>query len=116
MGDDVQNLRKRYTYLTNIAAYENKAINRNVLHVSQLDQKVNYMANYTTTIRGHWNMYTRNFHSLFLFQIPQQALSALKASASSFLQARTLIIQNLVDAARGRVTAALSLSETLKQS
>ncbi len=107
MADDVDDLKERYAHLTNLAESQKKTITLNALHVAQLSSKVQDMGDYTQEIRNYLNMYIQNTHSVLLFQIAHQALAALEAAASSFVRTNTLIIQNLVDVAREKVTAAL---------
>lgn len=90
MSDDVNDLKDKYAHLTNTAASHQKAITLTELHVTQLERKVNGMATYTNVIRGYLDIYIRNTHTVFLFQIARQALSVLEASASSSLRTNTL--------------------------
>lgn len=90
MSDDVNDLKDKYAHLTNTVASHQKAITPTELHVTQLERKVNGMATYTNVIRDYLDIYIRNTHTVFLFQIARQALSVLEASASSSLRTNAL--------------------------
>ncbi len=109
MAEDVSDMKSKYAYLTNIAA-SHQVITLTALHV----QQVGDVASYTHTVRDYLNIYIKNTHTVFLFNIAHQALAALESAASSFVRINSLIIQNLVDATRGRVTAALFLFRDLR--
>ncbi len=107
LDSDVQELRHKYTYLTNIAEAQNKAINLNCRHLARLDCKLQDVANYTNTLHCAVNKVFKALDSLYTFGVLEQALAALETGVTSILTTNNQIIQNLVEASRGRVTSNL---------
>ncbi len=107
LDSDVQELRSKYTYLTNIAEAQNKAINLNCRHLARLDRKLQDVANYSNTLRTAVNKVFKSLDSLYTLGVLEQALAALETGVNSILITNNQIIQNIVDASRGRVTSAL---------
>ncbi len=115
LDSDVQELRHKYTYLTNIAEAQNKAINLNCSHLGRLDRKLQDVANYTNTLHCAVNKVFKSLDSLYTFEVLEQDLAALETGMTSILTTNNQIIQNLVDASRGRVTSNLFLFQDLRK-
>ncbi len=107
MDADVQELREKSTYLSNLAGEQNKVINLNSQNIARLDRKLQDVTNYTNILRAYLNTVFQSMNSLYAFEVLDQALAALETSAQSVLNTNNQIIQNLVDASRGRVTSSL---------
>ncbi len=107
MDADVQELREKYTYLSNLAEEQNKVINLKSQNIARLDRKLQDVANYTNILRASLNTVLQSMNSLYAFEVLEQALAALETSAQSILNTNNQIIQNLVDASHGRVTSSL---------
>ncbi len=107
LDSDVQELRSKYTYLTNIAEAQNKAINLNCRHLARLDRKLQEVANYSNKLHCAVNKVFKSVDNLYTIEVLEQALAALETGVNSILTTNALIIQNLVDASRGRVTSNL---------
>jgi len=62
---------------------------------------------YTNTLRSALNTILTNLDSMYEFMIANQALPALENTVNSLMHTNQLVIQNVVDAARGQVTTSL---------
>ncbi len=107
MHEDVEELRDRYNHLALIASAHNKAIRSNSKHTARLEQYVHDIASYTATLRLSLNKVLTTIKSLYDLSIIGQALPALENAVNSLLRTNALVIQNVVDAARDRVTSSL---------
>ena len=65
------------------------------------------LAVYSKEIRISITTVTSNVNSMYDVIVVNQALPALKNTVNSLLHANNVIIQNMVNAARGRVTSSL---------
>ncbi len=115
MDADVQELREKYTYLSNLAEEQNNVINLNSQNTSRLDRKLQDVVNYTNILRASLNTVLQSMNILYAFEVLEQALAALETSAQSILNTNNQIIQNLVDASRGRVTSSLFPFQDLRR-
>ncbi len=107
MNEDVEELRDRYNQLALLASAHNKAIRFNSKHIARLEQHVHDIASYTATLRLSLNKVFSTIKSLYDLNIIGQALPAMENAVNSLLRTNALVIQNVVDAARGRVTSSL---------
>ncbi len=115
MDADVEELREKYTYLSNLAKEQNKVISLDSQNIARLDRKLQDVANYTNILRASLNTVLQSMNSLYAFEVLEQALAALETSAQSILNTNNQIIQNLVDASRGRVTSSLFPFQDLRR-
>ncbi len=115
MDADVQELREKDTYLSNLAEEQTKVIKLNSQNIARLDRKLQDVANYTNILRASLNTVFQSMNSLYAFEVLEQALAALETSAQSVLNTNNQIIQNLVDASHGRVTSSLSPFQDLRR-
>lgn len=114
MDSDVQLLKTQYAQLTQAAQKNNRLITLTNRHVQILTSQVEDMADYCNTLRDYLIKHANQAHTVFLFHLAHQALSALEAATSSFLRSNQVLIQNLVDAAARRVTPDLFPFRDLK--
>ncbi len=103
MNEDVEELRDRYDHLALLASAHNKAIHFNSKHIARLEQHVPDIASYTATLWLSLNNVLTTIKSLNDLNVIGQALPALENTVNSLLRTNALVIQNVVDAARGRV-------------
>ncbi len=107
MNEDVEELRDRYNHLALLASAHNKAIRFISNHIARLEQHVHDIASYKATLRLSLNNVLITIKSLYDLNIMGQALPTLENTVNSLLRTNALIIQNVVDAARGRATSSL---------
>ncbi len=107
MNEDVEELRDRYNHLVSLASAHNKAINLNSRNIATLEQPMQDVASYTATLRSSLNKMLTSIKNLYEMATIGQALPALEHAVTSLLRTNSLIIRNVVDATRGRVTDSL---------
>ncbi len=115
MNEDVEKLRDRYNHLALLASAHNKAIRFNSKNIARLEQHVHGIASYTATLRLSLNNVLTTIKSLYDLNIIGQALPALENAVNSLLRINALVIQNVVDAARGRVTSLFLVKDFIKR-
>ncbi len=107
MNEDVEELRDRYNHLVSLASAHNKAINLNSRNIAKLEQQMHDVASYTATLRSSLNKMLTSIKHIYEMTTIGQALPALENPVTSLLRSNSLIIRNVVDATRGRVTDSL---------
>ena len=107
MNEDVEELRERYEQLTFIASLHDKAISLNCKNIARLEVHVKDLAAFTNLMRSSLNSVLKESTSMQDIMTMNQALSVLENNVNSLLHTNLLVIQNLVDAAQGRVTSSL---------
>ncbi len=107
MDEDVEDLRERYNHLASLAANQNKAINMNSLNISRLEHAVQGIASCSRTVRTALNLVIEDVKGIHEMALINQALPVLESAINSILHINNLVIQNVVDADRGRVTSSL---------
>ena len=107
MNEDVEELKENYNQLAFIASSNNKAINLNYKQIARLNQHVDDLAVYSKQIRTSITTVASNGKSMCDVIVVNQTLPALKNTINSLLHANNVIIQNMVDAAREKVTSYL---------
>ncbi len=106
-NEGVLDLKEKLNHLTSFASAPNKFIHLNSQNIKRLEQQVQDIASYTNILKFSLNtmlVYIRNIYSA---NVVVQALAALQNVVNSFLHTNSLIVQNIVDTARGRVTSSL---------
>ncbi len=63
MDAGVQELREKYTYLSNLAEEQNKVINLNSQNIARLDRKLQEIGNYTNILRASLNTVFQTIYS-----------------------------------------------------
>ncbi len=101
MNEDVEELRDRYNHLAPLASAHNKAIHFNSKHTARFEQHVHDIASYAATLQSSLNDVLTNIKSLYDLNVAGQALPALENTVNSLLKTNAIVIQNVVDAARG---------------
>lgn len=118
MDEDVQDLRHHYQHLINVVAANRRVINLHSQHIATLFAHVKDLLGHTNTLRTLLNSALVRLHSLEDFFLLDQSLDILETSVDTVLSRNSLLIQNLVDASKGRVTSSLlpvaDLLSTLK--
>ncbi len=104
MNEDVEELRDRYNYLISLASAPNKAITLNSRNIARLEQKMHDVASYAATLQTSLNAVLTSLINLCAIEVIDQALPALENAVNSLLRTNALVIRNVVDTARGRVT------------
>ncbi len=107
MDEDVEDLRERYNHLTSLTANQNKTINMNSLHIDRFEHAVQDIASYARTVRTALNAVIEDMKDIHEMGLINQALPTLESAINSVLRTNNLVIQNVVDADRGRVTSSL---------
>ncbi len=107
MDNDVQDLRERYNHLASLAANQNKAINMNSLHINRLEHEVQDIASYSRAVRIAPNLVIEVVKGIHEMALTNQALPPLESAINTVLHISTLVIQNVVDPDRGKVTYSL---------
>ncbi len=112
MNKDVEELRNRYSHLALLASAHNKAIRFNSKHTARLEQHVYDIAFCTTTLRLSLNNVLTTIKSHYDLNVV--GVPVLENTVNSLLRTNALVIQNVVDAARGRVTSLFPVKDFLK--
>ncbi len=107
MDEDVEDLRERHNHLASLAANQNKAINMNSVHIDRLEHAVQDIYSYSRAVRTALNTVIEDVKGLHEMARINQALPALESAINLILPTNNLVIQNVVDADRGRVTSSL---------
>ncbi len=107
MNEDVEELRDRYNHLVSLASAQNKTIILNSSNIARLEQQMHDVASYTATLRTSLNAVLTSLKKLYAMAVIGQALLPLENAVNSLLSTNALVIRNVVDAARGRVTDSL---------
>ncbi len=107
MDEDVEDLRERYNPLASLAANQSKAINMNSLHINRPEHAIQDIASYSRTVRTGLNAVIEAVKGIHEMVLINQALHALESAINTVLHTNNLVIQNEVDADRGRVTSSL---------
>ncbi len=107
MNEDVEELRDRYNHLVSLASAQNKAIILNSRNIARLVQQMHDVGSYTATLRTSLNAVLTSLKNLYAMKVLGQALPALENAVNSLLRTNALVIRDVVDAARGRVTDSL---------
>ena len=107
MNEDVEDLRNRYNRLASIATANNRTLHFNCFRISKLEQHVNDLAQYSTKLQSALNTALNSLKDIYNFMTISQVLPVLENVVNSMLHTNQLILQNVVDASRGRVTNSL---------
>ncbi len=104
MDEDVVELRQKFNSLIAYAPSQSKVITLNSHHIQRIEQHLVDIHLFTHRLVASFNSAMNTFNKLLFFE---QALSALESSVSSLLHTNGILIQNIVDASRSRVTSTL---------
>ena len=115
MNKEVVALRERYNHLVSIATANNRAIHINCKKLDRLDQHVKELGLYVNYLGSSMNRILTTMNSMYDFMLLSQALPALENTVNSVLHVNQIIVQNVVDAALGRVTPALLPVQDFRQ-
>ena len=107
MNEDIEDLRENYNQPASIASSNNKAIHLNCKQIARINQHVDDLAVYSKQIRTSITTVASNVNIMYDVIVVNQALPALENRVNSLLHANNVIIQNMVDAARGSVTSSV---------
>ncbi len=107
MDEDVEQLRGRYNHLTSIASAEYRAIHINCRNIARLEKHVSDLGLYVNQLKSELNNILTNVYSMCDFMTITQLLSVMETAVNSLLHANQLVVQNVVDAANGRVSPTL---------
>ena len=107
MNEDVEELRERYIQLVSIASNNNKTIGSNSMNIARLKLYVQDLALYSDALSFSLNNVLKQASSVQEILMMNQALSNLENIVNSLLHTNLLVIQNLVDTARGRMISFL---------
>ncbi len=107
MNEDVEELKNRYKHLSLLPSGHNKSIHFNSKHTASPEKHVHDIASNAATLRYSPNNVLTNIKSLYDLNVVDQALLALENTVNLLLKTNALVIQNVVDPARNRVTSSL---------
>lgn len=107
MNADVQKLKERYNQLTSIASINKKVIDLNSENIARLEMLLKDLTSYATEMRSSINNLLEEDEDIHAVLIMNQALSILDSTLNSLLHTNRIVIQNLIDAGRGKVTSSL---------
>ncbi len=104
MDGDVLELKHKFIILFAYASSLSKVITLTSHHIQCIEQHLLDIHSFTHRLVASFNSAMNKFNKLLVFE---QALSALETSVSSLLHTNSILVQNIVDAARSRVTFTL---------
>ncbi len=107
MDEDVEQLRERYNHLTSIASANYRAIHINCRNIARLEKHVSDLGLYVNQLKSELNNILASVDSMCDFMTIAQLLSAMETAVNSLLHTNQLVVQNVVDAANGRVSPTL---------
>ena len=107
LDSEVKDLQHRYNQLIITAEATNRTVRLNCRNIERLDNNVQVVFNYTNQLRSSINLAFANLNKLYAFNEVSLVLTALETSITSILHANELILRNIVDASRGKVTSSL---------
>ena len=107
MQRDVDELRDKYNQLLTLATANNRAIEINCERLAKLDRHVSDLGLYVNRLKQGLDRMLATIDSLYHFMTLNQALPSLENTVNSLLHTNQRIINNVVDAAHGRVTPSL---------
>ncbi len=104
MDEDMEDIRERYNHLVSLAANQNKAINMKSLHINRLEHASCFLLQNREDCLNAMIEDVKSIHEMALIN---QALPVLESAINSVLHINNLVIKNVEDADRGRVTSSL---------
>ncbi len=104
---DVDELRDRYNQLTALASADNREVQLNCQKLAKLDQHVSDLGLYVNRLKLGLDRVFASLDSFYHFLVLNQALPSLENVVNSLMHTNQQIINNVVDAANGRVTPTL---------
>ena len=107
MNEDVVELRTQYQDLASMAAEHAKAINLNCRNIALLHEHVTDLGIYVRRLQYNLNQVLMQLEFSTNMMVINQVLPVLENTVSSLLHTNKLIIDNLVDASRGKVTSSM---------
>ena len=108
MDSDVKSLQTHYDSLSHSVRSVTKVVNLHSQSINALQLHLHKLSNFTNAfVKEVKRVHLANIKELQIFASITFALDSLETATISFLHANQVIINNLVDAARGRVTASL---------
>lgn len=107
MNRDVVALRERFNHLVQIASSNKRTINLTCKNLARLVQHVSSVATYLTYLKTAFDNLLQDVQTAFAFVGFNQALPTLEDAVNSLVHTNARIMQNVVDAAQGRVTPTL---------
>ena len=109
MNADVVELRENFNKISLMALEQNKVINLNCVNIAKLEQHVHDLAEYSDKLMLTLtlNDVLAEFDGMYSLAVVNQVLPVLENTVTSLTNTNKLIIENIVDAARGRVTSSL---------
>ncbi len=107
VNEDVEELRDRYNHLSLLESAHKKAILFNSKYFARPEQHVHDIASYAEILPLSLNNVLSTIKSLLDLDVVGHALPALDNTVNSLLRTNALVIQNVVYAARRRVTFCL---------
>ncbi len=76
----------------------------NCQNIDRLNHNVHTLHNYTNQLQGSQKEAVAKLNELYAFQEVSLLLTALETSVSSIMHTNELVLRNVVDASRGKVT------------
>ena len=107
MNADVVELRENFNKISLMALEQNKVINLNCMNIAKLEQHVHDLVEYSDKLRSSLNDVLAEIDGMYSLAVVNQVLPVLENTVTSLTNTNKLIIENIVDAARGRVTSSL---------
>ena len=108
MDSDVKSLQAHYTSLLSSVRSVTDVVNLHSQRINALQLQLQRLTDFTNAfVKAVKNIYFAAIKQLQIFTTIDSTLNSLETATNSFLYSNQLVINNLVDAARGRVTASL---------
>ena len=107
LDSDVKDLQKRYNNLVTAAKSTNKMVELNCKNIDRLNHNVHALLNYTEQLKSALSESFAKLNELHVFQEVSLLLAALETSVTSIVHTNEVVLRNVVDASRGKVTSAL---------
>ncbi len=107
MQSDVDEVRNRYNEVTNLAAANNREVQLNCIKLAKLNRHVSDLGLYVNRLKLGLDRVFATLESYYYFMVLHQAIPSLENAVNSLIHTNQQIINNVVDAANGRVTPTL---------
>ena len=107
MDSDVKELQERYNNLAAVAISNRKAVDLNCRNIARLNEGMIKLVNYTNILGASLNKAFLNIDVSYAIDEVFMVLNALENSVNTIMHANDLVLRNVVDASRGRVSSSL---------
>ncbi len=107
LDSDVKNLQERFDNLETASINTNRLVHLNCENIKRLNDNIHTVLNYTNALSKTLHEVITQQYEEYTFHEVSLLLSSLEISVNSIVNSNSIILRNIVDASRSKVTSSL---------